>query len=324
MIHRRAALTWLMTDAAGFMPTPIYWASKRPQHNMYPYEQSKVPRLLSTNHSPVEKYDQFSVLRTHRNEVVACTQIPAEGHFAQPDMNSRDKQLLDTSNSDALPVETLNDQLIFPRQGRQNIDSPSTQLDSVPGAHQDLTWRAGISTLSSSIVSPKLPLEPPAYQSSTEFVYQGEASVARLDNLEKILSPYLLQCLETSLIRHLEESRENMGPMRLTSAVILYIVAQRDRDFKLKIALGSSAGKVLSQSLAELKSIEDFRSLLGNCLFDGMKSSNHRKEEEERGVSSFTSTVRISPPSRMDSSGDYMLEVMLDYNTGLKIWHDIF
>ena len=78
------------------------------------------------------------------------------------------------------------------------------------------------------------------------------------------------------------------------------------------------------QSLAELESVEDLGSLLGKCLFDGMKSSNHRKEEAKRGILTCTSAVRVSFPGGMDSSGDCMLEVMLDYNTGLRIWYDVF
>jgi hypothetical protein len=313
-----------MTDAAGFMPTPIYWANKRRQHNTYPHEQSKIPRLPATNHPPGEEYDQFSTSRIHREEVVAYTHVSAEGPSVHPDVNSRDRRPLDTSDSDILLVETLDEQLEVPRQGRQNTDSPSTQLGSAPGANQDLTGRAGVPTPKSLIVSSSLPLESPASQSPTESIYQGKASVARLDNLEKILPPYLLECMETSVIRRLEENRENMGPIRLTSAVILYIVAQRDRDFKLEVAIGSSTGKIILQSLAELKSVEDLRSLLGNCLFDGMKSSNHRKEEAKRGITTCTSAVRVSFPSGMDSSDDCMLEVMLDYNTGRWIWHDVF
>jgi hypothetical protein len=324
MIHQRVALTLLMTDAAGFMPTPICWANKKRQYDTYPYEQSKVPRLLATNHPPEEEYDQFSSSRTNREEVVAYTHVSAEGPSVHPDVNSRAKRPLDTSGSDTLLVETLNKQLLVPRQGRQDTNSLNTQLDSVPGANQNLTGQAGVSTPRPSIISSNLPLESPASQSSMESVYQGEASVARLDNLEKILPPYLLECMETSLIRRLEENRENMGPIRLTSAVVLYIVAQRDRDFKLKIALGSSTGKVILQSLTELESVEDLRSLLGKCLFDGMKSSNYRKEEEKRGITTSTSTVRVFSPSGMDSSVDCMLEVMLDYNTGLRIWHDVF
>jgi hypothetical protein len=316
-----------MADATEIMPTPIYWANKRRQQNRYPYEQSKVPRLSAANHPPADEIDQFSASRIHREKAVTHTHGSAEGPSVPPDVNSRDGWPLDTSDSDNLLIGTLNGQLVVPRQVRQNTDNPSTQLGSAPGANQDLTGRVDVSTprsLVASGLSSNLPLESPAPESSVEPVYQGKASVARLDNLEKILPHYLLECMETSLIRRLEENRENMGPIRLTSAVSLYIVAQRDRDFKLEISLGSSSGKVILQSLAELESVKDLSSLLGECLFDGMKSSNHRKEEEERGITTFTSTVYVFFPSGMDSSGDCMLEVMLDYNTGLRIWHDVF
>jgi len=214
-----------MTDAAGFIPTPIYWVNKRRQPHKYPYEQAKVPRLPATNYPPGEEYDHFSASRIHREGVEAYTHISAEGPFVHSDVNSRDKRPLATSDLNILLVETPNEQLVIPRQGRQNTDSPSTQLGSAPGENQGPTGRASVSTPRSSIVSSSLPLKPPASQSPTESVYQGKASVARLDNLEKILPPYLLECMETSVIRRLEENRENMGPIRLTSAMVLYIVA---------------------------------------------------------------------------------------------------
>jgi len=99
----------------------------------------------------------------------------------------------------------------------------------------------------------------------------------------------------------------------------LYLRAKIDRDFKLEILVGSISGKVISQSLAELESVEDLRSLLSERLFDSIKSSNYRKEKEEREILACTSTVRVFSLSSVDSNSDCMLEVMLDYNTSLRI-----
>jgi hypothetical protein len=298
-----------MTDAAEIMPTPIYWANKRRQQITYPYEQSKVRRLSAANHPPGKEFDQFSASRIHQEEAVSYTHGSVGGPSVDPNMNSRGGWPLDTSDSDSLLVGTLNGQPVVPRQVRQNVDSPSAQLGSAPDANQDPTRQAGVSTPRSLTISSNLSLESSAPHSSMGTVYQGKASVARLDNLERILSHYLLECMDTSLTRRLEENREDTGPIRLTSAMSLYIV-QRGRDFKLEISLGSSAGKVILQSLAELESVEDLRSLLGECLFNGMKSSNLRKEEEEGGMTTCTSAVRVFSPSGMDSSGDCMLAVV--------------
>lgn len=249
--------------------------------------------------------------------------VSAEGPSLHPDANSRDKWPLDASDSDILLMGTLNGQPVVPKQGRRNTDSPSTQLGSASGANHNPTRQAGVSTPRSSMVGSSLPLESPGPHSSMGSVYQGKASVARLDNLENILSHHLLEWMDTSITRRLEENREDTGPIRLTSAISLYIV-QRGRDFKLEISLGSSAGKVILQSLAKLESVEDLRSLLGECLFNGMKSSNLRKEEEEGGMTTCTSAVRVFYPSGMDSSGDCMLAVMLDYHTGRWIWENAF
>ena len=168
------------------------------------------------------------------------------------------------------------------------------------------------------------PIDLRVGQPSVGTVYKEKASVARLDNLEKTLGQYLLNCMDTSHMRRSEENREHKGPIRLTSAVSLYIAGQSGKDYKLEITLGSLAGRAISNQLAGMESIEDLRMILGGYLFAGMGSSNHRKEEDEKQTLASTSAVHVSFPEVGDSSDDCKLEVMVGYKMGREIWYAAF
>ncbi|KAH8708419.1 hypothetical protein GQ44DRAFT_715503 [Phaeosphaeriaceae sp. PMI808] len=157
-----------------------------------------------------------------------------------------------------------------------------------------------------------------------EPVYQGKDEVARMEGLEKIFSNPLLEYMETSLVRRLESTRENTGLVRITSAVSLYIVIQRDKDFKLEISLGSSIGNAISQELAGMTSPEYLKTLLGEYLLAGMMSSIQRNEEEKRGVPAPTKAVKVFFPTGNGSGDDCKLQVMLGYDAGVAIWYNAF
>jgi hypothetical protein len=167
-------------------------------------------------------------------------------------------------------------------------------------------------------------IESPINQPSLEPVYQEKNSVARLGNLEMILGQHLLKCMNMSHIRRLEEDRENTGLIRLTSAVSLYIAGQSGKDYKLEITLGSSAGRAISNQLAEMKPIKDLQTILGECIFAGMETSNCRKEEGGEQMLVSTSAVHVSFPDGNDSSEDCKLEIMLAYEVGVAIWYNAF
>jgi hypothetical protein len=177
---------------------------------------------------------------------------------------------------------------------------------------------------SGSSVNPDCHTDSPISQPPMESVYKEKASVARLNTLEKILGQYLLECMETSHMRRSEENRENMGPIRLTSAVSLYIAGQSGKDYQLEITLGPLLGNAISNQLAEMKSIEDLEMILGEYVFAGMKTSNYRKEEEGKRMLVSTSAVRVSFPGGSGSSDDCKLEVMVGYEKGREIWYAAF
>lgn len=156
------------------------------------------------------------------------------------------------------------------------------------------------------------PLEP---------IYQGRAGVARLDNLEKILGHPLLGYMNTSLLRHLENSRKDNGPIRVTSAVAIYFGAQRCNDFMLEVLLGSSIGRSIAQNLVDQTVIGYLEALLGEYLFTGMMTSIYREEEEKRGVLASTTAVKVVVPSGSD---DCRLQIMVGYERGRDIWYAAF
>jgi hypothetical protein len=49
--------------------------------------------------------------------------------------------------------------------------------------------------------------------------------------------------------------------------------------------------KAISEKQANMKSVEEWREIIGDCLFEGMETSIWRKEEEGAGC---TSAIKVS------------------------------
>ncbi|KAF2175227.1 hypothetical protein K469DRAFT_78828 [Zopfia rhizophila CBS 207.26] len=139
------------------------------------------------------------------------------------------------------------------------------------------------------------------------------ALMAEVAKLEDILGGYLFKGMKESRIRHREEERRSTT---FTDAVRLHLADESGEDFKLEVWLYSSIGKAISQAKANMRSVEDLRDMLGDYLFEAMKASNRRKEEERTGMLACTSAVDVSFPSGKESSDDSKLEVMLNFETG--------
>jgi hypothetical protein len=82
--------------------------------------------------------------------------------------------------------------------------------------------------------------------------------------------------------------------------------------------LCSSTGEGISQ--AKMRPVEDLRNILGDYLFEAMKASNWRKEEERTAMLACTSAVHVSFPSGDDSK----LEVMLRFMRGKDVYAEIY
>lgn len=145
------------------------------------------------------------------------------------------------------------------------------------------------------------------------------AMMAEVDKLEstRTLGGYLFEGMNESRMRHREKDRRWM---RFTDTVRLHVAYREGEDFKLEVWLCSSVGKAISQ--AKMRSVEDLRDMLGDYLFEAMKASNWRKEEEKKGMIG-TRAVDVSFPNGDDGS-DCKVEVMLNFGAGLYVLAEIY
>ncbi|ELR03975.1 hypothetical protein VC83_00659 [Pseudogymnoascus destructans] len=193
-------------------------------------------------------------------------------------------------------------------------------------------------------------IAPMSDQSSAaaENGYQAEASktniamMAEVDKLRSILGDYLVDGMNASRMRHHEK---DIRWITFTNTVRLHVADDKGEDFKLEIWLCLSVGKAISQAkknftpselgrspLADnaenrledvIKPVEDLRSILGAYLFEAMKASNWRKEEETAGMSIGTSAVDVSFPDGDDGT-DCKVVVMLGFGAGVDMFAKIY
>ncbi|KFZ01727.1 hypothetical protein V501_09832 [Pseudogymnoascus sp. VKM F-4519 (FW-2642)] len=179
--------------------------------------------------------------------------------------------------------------------------------------------------------------------------YQAEASktniamMAEVDKLRSILGDYLVDGMNASRMRHHEK---DIRWITFTNTVRLHVADDKGEDFKLEIWLCLSVGKAISQAkknftpselgrrspLADntenrledfIKPVEDLRSIFGAYLFEAMKASNWRKEEEKAGMSIGTSAVDVSFPDSDDGT-DCKVVVMLGFEAGVDMFAKIY
>lgn len=179
--------------------------------------------------------------------------------------------------------------------------------------------------------------------------YRAEASktniamMAEVDKLESILGNYLVDGMNASRMRQHEK---DIRWITFTNTVRLHVADDKGEDYKLEIWLCLSAGKAISHAkknftpselgrrspLADnaenrvedvIKPVEELRSILGAYLFDAMKASNWRKEEEKAGMSIGTSAVDVSFPDGDDGT-DCKLDVMLGFGAGIDVFAKIY
>jgi hypothetical protein len=88
-------------------------------------------------------------------------------------------------------------------------------------------------------------------------------------------------------------------------------------DVQLEIDLPASLGEKICE--ANVRSVEELRSVLGVQLFEAIKCSNRR--QGEKGRLSCTNAVRVF---FQGSSEVCTLTVDLDFSTGVKIWKAVY
>jgi hypothetical protein len=167
--------------------------------------------------------------------------------------------------------------------------------------------------------------------------------MAEVDKLRSILGDYLVDGMNASRMRHHEK---DIRWITFTNTVRLHVADEKGEDFKLEVWLCLSVGKAISQAkknftpselgrrsgLADnaenrledvTKPVEDLRSILGAYLFEAMKASIWRKEEEKAGMAIGTSAVDVSFPDRDDGT-DCKVVVMLGFGAGVDVFAKIY
>lgn len=144
------------------------------------------------------------------------------------------------------------------------------------------------------------------------------AIMADVEKLDSRLGGYLFEGLGATRMRHRENQRR---VTRFTDTVRLHVAHREGEDFKLEVWVALSIGKAIAQ--AKMKSIDDLETLLGGYLFEAMKASNWRKEEERTKLPGCTGAVNVSLPNADDDS-DCKVEVMLSFEAGQFMWAELF
>jgi hypothetical protein len=119
--------------------------------------------------------------------------------------------------------------------------------------------------------------------------------------------------------------RRQEGPRSFTNALRLKFPYQGE-DFKLEIWLYFETGDAISQAISSLNtavgSDEAFRRLLGDYLFEAVKTSNWGKVKEKRGISSFTGAIDVSQSG--DNRSDCKVTMTLNFEKGFQVHKDIY
>ncbi|KAF2818211.1 hypothetical protein CC86DRAFT_240718, partial [Ophiobolus disseminans] len=152
------------------------------------------------------------------------------------------------------------------------------------------------------------------YEADPWSSFEAAAHWASLPLLDSILGGYLSRGMYETCIR---KDEEQSGATVITNAVRLWYALEQHGDFGLEIWLGSSWGDEITQQLEEMTSIEGWKNILGDYLYQAMTKSRFRESEVSRSILR-TGAARISKGSVIGS--DSKLEVLICFQTGIEIW----
>ena len=136
------------------------------------------------------------------------------------------------------------------------------------------------------------------------------AIIADIELMENYVGRRLYMAVQASLMRREEEGR-------LTKALPLYLARDSGEDFVLEIWMCSSHGRFFLEEERRMASIEGWKTILGDYLYEAMKTSKSRKIEEDMGDSK-SEAIRLSFPD--GDHYDSKLEVRINFDIGREIW----
>ncbi|TEY73426.1 hypothetical protein BOTCAL_0078g00190 [Botryotinia calthae] len=220
-----------------------------------------------------------------------------------------------TSHSNHISINTLlnmADCVAEPTQGRQIDDELHSSL-SLNGT----THNQGGTIEEPTQESAKLGVVSRATGThQTEAIAPNVAKMAMVDKLQRTFGDHLFTGTDTSRIRRQEKKKRCLS---YTDTVRLHNPFP-GMDYKLEFWLCTSVGKTISQAV--ISSSKNLRNILGEYIFEAMKTSNTRMEQEKKGQGEFTGAVDVLFLDGDDS--DCKMEVMLNYEKGSDILKEVF
>jgi len=138
--------------------------------------------------------------------------------------------------------------------------------------------------------------------------------MADVAKVKSIFGSYLFQGIIES------RKRAEEGNLSLTDTVRLH-VPPSEVDFTLEIWVCLSIGKAISQTI--IRSVEDWKGILGDVLFDSMMASRQIEEDFKEGLVNRTRAINICSAGS-DDGCDHMLNVKLGFEAGFQIWRELY
>jgi len=153
---------------------------------------------------------------------------------------------------------------------------------------------------------------------SLQFEAQSDSNVATILRIDKLKNSSLADYLIIGICKsRTREEEKKLGWNHYTDAVRLHLPYWGGEDYKLEIWLCSSVGRDIVEK--GVRKIEDWRSILGDYVFEGMIASKYKKEEEKMGNVECTGAITLS-----FANSDCKLEVMLNFERGVSMWSELY
>jgi hypothetical protein len=142
--------------------------------------------------------------------------------------------------------------------------------------------------------------------------------MAEVNKLQSNIGSCIFKGTDRSRLRQREKD-DNM--MTFTDTVRLHPADNSGEDFTLVATVCRSVGRIISGR--KNGPVQDLEELLEDRVFNGMKASNWRREEEATGKSIGTSAVEVFFDDGNDD-GDCEVQVMLGFESGRQFLAEVY
>ncbi|KAI1562078.1 hypothetical protein A1F97_05632 [Pyrenophora tritici-repentis] len=254
---------------------------------------------LSQESSLIHKLNEWWTTASHPSSLTKAASVLIVG-YPPSETSVRQNLPVEAATTEQHPADALEKAFTLAAQSIPNPQDREDWLTSA-AAHTRL-----LRLLSRSEVNP--------WDAFTRTVQWSD-----LIQLGSYLGAYLSNGIQESCMRKAEEQKG----LRLTDTVRLLPPSEQHEDFGLEIWLHLSVGESIAQQVKDMRSIEDWKIILGNYLYRAMLESRFRKSEEDKSISR-TSAARISFPNGKDLDHDSRLAILISFEKGTEIWSRAF